>query len=101
MSTILKVSGKNTCFGCVHAQDLCGNRAMIIVYEDLKNWYLNEVPAYGSMFLCSHYHSSVYIPFAYIIHEHLLLRKLYIPNDVLYEYFPITRRSFVALKQKL
>ena len=89
MTTLLYVTACPISFGCIKAQDIRGNHATIILYEDLLHRYVDIVPNTGDLLLCRFTHSSVYVPVARVVQPALCLRMLPIPSDVLQLYFPL------------
>lgn len=89
---ILEISDSMLSFGCMRARDLNDHPVLIILYEYIHCMYLPIVPQKGDFILCEHYHHHVYIPLRLIIREHLVLRKLPVPNDVVAHYFPMFRK---------
>ena len=87
---ILVVAHGALVFGCIKARDLCGNDAVIVLYETLRQRYVDIVPQVGDILCCRHSHSSVYIPVVRIVQSMLCLRALPIPYDVLRYYFPMS-----------
>ena len=76
-------------FGCMEAVDESGSPATLLIYEDTRHRYLHNTPAVGDCYQCRRYHASVFIPLCRIVLEHVCLRHLPLPNDILMHYFPI------------
>ena len=91
-SVVLVVSPSALVFGCMKARDMRGNDANIILYENLRQRYVDNIPQAGDMLLCRHRHSTVYIPLCRVSQTALCLRglPLSLPNDILTHYFPLT-----------
>ena len=90
MLRLLEVQPCALSFGCMQARDLLGNPATVVLYEDLRRRYVDNVPRFGDWLLCDHLHASVYRPIRRVIRAALCLRKLPLPDDVLRYYFPLT-----------
>ena len=84
-------------FGCMKGCNSQNNIVSVILYENIDKYYTTYVPRIGDILLCKLYHTNVYIPHAFVIKEHLYLRKTQLPLDVLMTYFPI---SVSCLKYK-
>ena len=91
MKLLLRVCDERISFGCIKARHITGMDATIVLYENIRKCYTaNYYPRRNDILLCDYLHSSVYIALALIIEEHLCLRALNLPGDVLREYFPLT-----------
>lgn len=88
---LLTVSSPNLMFGCMKAKDETGKDATLLLYENSRNAYVCCVPFVGDVLECIHYHASVYIPVRKLLMEHIVLRLLPVPRDVLQYYFPISQ----------
>lgn len=88
----VRVVSNSISFGCMKGiRRGDGQYVSILLYDNLIDVYTPFVPEKNDLLLCELYHSSLYIPVGLVVEEHRWLYKLAIPDDILYEYFPLLR----------
>lgn len=77
-------------FGCMKGNDARGREVVLLVYESAADLgRVRHVPRAGDLLWCRPYHASVFVPVRKVSREHLALRALPLPGDVLHAYFPL------------